>query len=229
MTRKRVAKLFPHEDVWSDRITNQLMFVPPNYEQTLEIQKHKTILLYNGLGPWNVKKGRETFTNLKCPVYTCNITANRETVHTADLVMYKDYFIPAGVVRPPKQLYMLYFLECPYHTQHVKFPDAFNWTATYRWVSRWHNRCCEYILYIIIIYSMNKLCIMDERNADYCANLHAFVLIVCKLWTIKYTAYGRLYTYYGFLFVLNYYYYYLRSTWSVILKLHIIKFDTICI
>lgn len=131
-TRKRVAKLFPHEDIWSDRITNQLMFVPPNYDQTLESQKHKTILLYNGLAPWNVKKGRETFTNLKCPVYTCNITANREAVHTADLVLYKDYFIPAGVVRPPKQLYMLYFLECPYHTQHVKFPDAFNWTATYR-------------------------------------------------------------------------------------------------
>lgn len=133
-TRKRVAKLFPHEDVWSDRITNQLMFVPPNYEETLESRKHKTILLYNGLGPWNVKPGRETFTNLKCPVYTCNITANRAVAHTADLVLYKDYFIPTGVARSPKQLYMLYFLECPYHTQHVKLPDAFNWTATYRYV-----------------------------------------------------------------------------------------------
>lgn len=133
-TRKRVAKLFPHEDVWSDRITNQLMFVPPNYDDTLKSRKHKTILLYNGLGPWNVKQGRETFTSLKCPVYTCNLTANRETAHTADLVLYKDYFIPTGVARPPKQLFMLYFLECPYHTQHVKFPDAFNWTSTYRYV-----------------------------------------------------------------------------------------------
>lgn len=110
------------------------MFVPPNYDETLKSRKHKTILLYNGLGPWNVKQGRETFTSLKCPVYTCNLTANREAAHTADLVLYKDYFIPTGVARPPKQLFMLYFLECPYHTQHVKFPDAFNWTSTYRYV-----------------------------------------------------------------------------------------------
>ena len=30
------------------------------------------------------------------------------------------------------QVWILYFLECPYHTQHVKFNDVFNWTATYR-------------------------------------------------------------------------------------------------
>jgi Fucosyltransferase, N-terminal len=29
-------------------------------------------------------------------------------------------------------VWILYFLECPYHTQHVKFGDVFNWTATYR-------------------------------------------------------------------------------------------------
>jgi hypothetical protein len=29
-------------------------------------------------------------------------------------------------------VWILYFLECPYHTQHVKFNDVFNWTATYR-------------------------------------------------------------------------------------------------
>lgn len=131
-THKRLAKLFPHENVWNDRITNQLMFQPPAYDRTVESQKYKTILLYNGLGPWNVKQGIETFANLKCPVFTCNLTASREAAHTADLVLYKDYFIPTAVMRPPKQLYMMYFLECPYHTQHVKYPDAFNWTATYR-------------------------------------------------------------------------------------------------
>lgn len=26
----------------------------------------------------------------------------------------------------------MYHLECPYHTQHVKYNDVFNWTATYR-------------------------------------------------------------------------------------------------
>lgn len=131
-TRKRVAKLLPSEDPWKDRITNQLMFVPPNYERIRESGKYKTILLYNGLGPWNIKQGRDVFKNLKCPVNTCKVTAKRDLANQADLIMYKDYYIPTGVARPPNQLYMLYWLECPYHTQHVKFPDVFNWTATYR-------------------------------------------------------------------------------------------------
>lgn len=56
-TRKRLAKLIPSEDVRGDRITNQLMFVPPNYEEIKNEGRMKTILLYNGLGPWNVKQG----------------------------------------------------------------------------------------------------------------------------------------------------------------------------
>lgn len=51
-TGRRLAKLMPEEDRWSDRITNQLMFVPPGYEEYRETGKVKTILLYNGLGPW---------------------------------------------------------------------------------------------------------------------------------------------------------------------------------
>lgn len=60
-TNKRLAKLTPAEDVRSDRITNQLMFVPPNYEELRSEGKLKTILLYNGLGPWNVKQGKINF------------------------------------------------------------------------------------------------------------------------------------------------------------------------
>lgn len=131
-TKKRIAKLHPNEDPWDDRITNQLMFVPPNYDQIRKSGKHKTILLYNGLAPWNIKQGKDVFKQLKCPVNTCKLTAKRELADQADLILYKDYYIPTGVPRPAHQLYMLYLLECPYHTQHVKFPDAFNWTATYR-------------------------------------------------------------------------------------------------
>lgn len=57
-TKKRLAKLIPGEDVRGDRITNQLMFVPPNYEEIRNEGRLKTILLYNGLGPWNVKQGK---------------------------------------------------------------------------------------------------------------------------------------------------------------------------
>lgn len=49
---RRLAKLMPEEDRWSDRITNQLMFVPPNYEEYRASGQMKTIVLYNGLGPW---------------------------------------------------------------------------------------------------------------------------------------------------------------------------------
>ena len=56
-TNKRLAKLIPSEDLRGDRITNQLMFVPPNYEEIRNEGRLKTILLYNGLGPWNVKQG----------------------------------------------------------------------------------------------------------------------------------------------------------------------------
>lgn len=57
-TKKRIAKLLPAEDPWSDRITNQLMFVPQNYEQLKMNGEYKMILLFNGLGPWNVKQGK---------------------------------------------------------------------------------------------------------------------------------------------------------------------------
>lgn len=57
-TNRRLAKLFPEEDHWSDRITNQLMFIPPEYEKFKAEGKMKTILLFNGLGPWNVKQGK---------------------------------------------------------------------------------------------------------------------------------------------------------------------------
>lgn len=56
-TNKRLAKLIPSEDLRGDRITNQLMFVPTNYEEIKNDGRLKTILLYNGLGPWNVKQG----------------------------------------------------------------------------------------------------------------------------------------------------------------------------
>ncbi|XP_058058186.1 glycoprotein 3-alpha-L-fucosyltransferase A [Anopheles bellator] len=131
-TNKRLARLLPSETSRGDRISNQLMFVPPNYETIKRKGKLKTILVYNGLSPWNVKAGRDVFLSSKCPVSTCSITAQREKAATADLVLYKDHFIPPSVPRSPYQIYMMYFLECPYHTQHVKYPDVFNWTATYR-------------------------------------------------------------------------------------------------
>lgn len=56
---RRLAKLMPEEDRWSDRITNQLMYVPPDYEEYRASGQMKTILLYNGMGPWGkVNEGK---------------------------------------------------------------------------------------------------------------------------------------------------------------------------
>lgn len=82
----------------------------------------------------NCFPGRDAFIANKCPVNTCKITADRSQAETADLILYKDHYIPPRIQRTAKQLFMLYFLECPYHTPNVKFPNVFNWTSTYRYV-----------------------------------------------------------------------------------------------
>lgn len=131
-TKRRVARLFPQEDPHSDRITNQLMFVPPHYDQARAESRNKVVLLYNGLNQWNVRGGREVFVGNKCPVDTCTLTDNRELAAKADMVLYKDHYMSPGVRRSLNQVYMIYFLECPYHTQNAPLADVFNWTATYR-------------------------------------------------------------------------------------------------
>ncbi|KAJ6633793.1 Glycoprotein 3-alpha-L-fucosyltransferase A, partial [Pseudolycoriella hygida] len=124
---KRVAKLLVFEDPYSDRISNQLMFVPPNYEKILKSGKLKTVLLYNN---WNMEEDRDVFT--ECPVSTCQLTTDRDEAINADLILYKDIFVPTYVPRSPNQIFMIYYLESPYNTISVNYPPVFNWTATYR-------------------------------------------------------------------------------------------------
>lgn len=60
-TSIRIANLTPNEATGEDRIIDQLMFVPPNYEEIKQRGKLKTILLYNGLIAWNVVQGHFLF------------------------------------------------------------------------------------------------------------------------------------------------------------------------
>ncbi|XP_026474909.1 glycoprotein 3-alpha-L-fucosyltransferase A [Ctenocephalides felis] len=130
--KRRLTRLFPSQDS-SDRITNQLMHVPDTYDPDGE--DLKTILLYNGAGAWNVQLGREQFLQARCPVDRCRLSVNRDKAQQADAILYKDHFTHPGFRRSPEQIWIMYFLECPYHTQHINFPDVFNWTATYRYDS----------------------------------------------------------------------------------------------
>lgn len=124
---RRIAKIWPQEDPGSDRITNQLMYVPP---EPVDPSKPKKILMFNGVTSWSVKPGSEVFE--KCPVSACTLTANRAESVDADAILFKDHLVHPGHPRPYKQVWILYYLECPYHTQHIKYSDEVNWTATYR-------------------------------------------------------------------------------------------------
>ncbi|XP_076655080.1 glycoprotein 3-alpha-L-fucosyltransferase A isoform X1 [Halictus rubicundus] len=125
-TGRRLARLWPEEVAYDDRVTNQLMFVPHDYNKTLSEHQLKKIMVPHGMP--EAKVGQDIFLQHRCPVNTCTIV--REDASDADLILFKDYVTHVGR-RSSKQVWMLYFLECPYHTQSVK-NAVINWTATYR-------------------------------------------------------------------------------------------------
>lgn len=135
---ERQARILPEEvDPGEDRVTNQLMFYPPKGSGPENMEDPdvplKKIMLWNGVNSWgNTRPGRGLFIKSKCPVNSCAITSNRQEVKDADLVLFKDHFTMPTFQRPKDQLWMIYMLECPLHTQVFKSKDVFNWTATYR-------------------------------------------------------------------------------------------------
>jgi len=133
----RNIQIFPEEVPGEDRIPDQLMYLPPagtlpeNQEEPSA--PLKKILLWNGASSWGgLKPGRGVFLKEKCPVSTCVLSSTRAEAESADLVLFKDHFSMPKFKRPSSQLWMLYLLECPLHTQIFKEAYMFNWTATYR-------------------------------------------------------------------------------------------------
>ncbi|KAF2364979.1 Glycosyl transferase family 10 [Trinorchestia longiramus] len=139
----RTLLLWPNEDN-NDRIPAQLMYKPP--DPSVQYPDHqdvggdsdrtqvalKKILMYNGMNSWGMKAGRGHFMKLKCPVDTCVLTGSRSEISSADAVVFKDHFSDPHHSRDPNQIWIMYMLECPLHTQHFSQPNVFNWTATYR-------------------------------------------------------------------------------------------------
>ncbi|KFM64182.1 Glycoprotein 3-alpha-L-fucosyltransferase A, partial [Stegodyphus mimosarum] len=112
------------------------MYVPPGYAAFRNATRAplKRILLYFGRKGWSdLPMGREVFIRDQCPVDTCEITVDLKKAVTADLILFKDKFISPTHQRSPRQIWLLFLLECPLHTQ--SFADMsglFNWTASYR-------------------------------------------------------------------------------------------------
>lgn len=95
----------------------------------------KQILLYFGRGNWNdLPMGQTKFFDDNCPVNSCSLTINQKDAAVADAILYKDRFAWPKVARPVNQLWILFLLECPLHTQMISKLDRelFNLTATYR-------------------------------------------------------------------------------------------------
>ena len=109
---RRMALLWPEEDPGSDRITNQLMFVPPSPAAgDLNDHRLKKILFYYGLGRWfPLKAGRDMFREARCPVDTCTVTLDQNQTTDADAIVYNDRFGHPGHPRPPRQVRRLQLL-----------------------------------------------------------------------------------------------------------------------
>ena len=110
----RNIKLFPEESSGKDRITDQLMFLPPagdipdNQEDvSLPLKK---ILMWNGVSSWGgVRPGRGEFIKQECPVSMCAIVTDRGEAEQADMVLFNHYSRPQHV-RPWSQIWMIYML-----------------------------------------------------------------------------------------------------------------------
>ena len=119
-----------------DRILAQMKHRPQSviqYEKRGEKVPLKTILLYHGLGGWNVKRGQEKFKDDKCPVTDCYLTDDRRKSAEADMIMFHHSPTRPWAERPANQVWVLFMLESPYHTPGLHgYGNIFNWTATYR-------------------------------------------------------------------------------------------------
>jgi hypothetical protein len=110
---RRIALLWPEEDPGSDRITNQLMFVPPALPAgDASGQKLKKILFYYEIGSWlPLKPGRDMFREAQCPVDTCTITLDQNQTTDADAIVYHQRFAHPGHPRPLRQVRNLHLLR----------------------------------------------------------------------------------------------------------------------
>ncbi|XP_063696915.1 glycoprotein 3-alpha-L-fucosyltransferase A-like [Culicoides brevitarsis] len=119
--------LLPKEDPIGDRVVNQLLYAPPDYEnysKNLSVDKYKQIYYYDKMWGGFLRYGTEKFKS--CLVFTCNITDN---IENADLVVF--FRSNATARSHPDQLQMFFTMESPLHFN--RFPrNSFDLTSTYK-------------------------------------------------------------------------------------------------
>lgn len=122
------TRVWPDLGDADDRILSQIHLV---HEDPVG-QKLKKILMMSGLDE-GMRPGRSRFIDHKCPVNQCAITDRREDAATADALLFKDSVNRPPYQRPPRQIWVLFLLESPFHTSSFSGQGGqVNWTATYR-------------------------------------------------------------------------------------------------
>ena len=84
--------IWPEEDPGSDRIANQLMYLPPDYESAKRRRKLKKIYLFYGRGGWSPRDlpmGQTRFLRDNCPVNTCELSMDLKDMESADAIFFK--------------------------------------------------------------------------------------------------------------------------------------------
>jgi len=89
-TGVRVSRLWPEEKRGGDRVEEQLMFIPPNYQY--ENAPMKKILLYNSISSWMVDIGQSEFLSNDCPVNRCTISTTTKSIFSMDAILFREEF-----------------------------------------------------------------------------------------------------------------------------------------
>ena len=79
------------------------------------------MLVYNGLG--GTPRGQKKMLDDQCLVDTCFLTDDHKYISKADAILFQGSISAPSTPKPPGQVWILYFLESPRHTQslaHVK-------------------------------------------------------------------------------------------------------------
>ena len=177
---RRMALLWPEEDPGSDRIMNQLMFVPPSSSAGVSSgQKLKMILFYYGLGRWiPLKPGRVMFTEARCPVDTCNITLDKNQTTDADAIVYHNRLAQPDHSRPPRQvrsLHLLYWRGYTESRDQLVSPTLSSWDRVFE--IRYEAKAFFFPFFPTILYE-NKAIEFPEF-CDYSPPfLHKFIIHV---------------------------------------------------
>ncbi|CAH8446769.1 unnamed protein product [Heterobilharzia americana] len=121
--------LFPFEEdnpYADDRILAQMSYVPVQVVEARKSGKvqRKRIQFYHKSGP--------SLRNISiCPVHECDIINGYSGLEKAHLVVFEGGTPVTESVRPKNQLWLIYRIESPKHSNFILLKDQINFTATY--------------------------------------------------------------------------------------------------